>query len=176
MRIEKTKNAMKNITAGMILRIYQMIVPFLMRTAMIYIMGVQYLGLNSLFVSVIQVLSLAELGVGNAMVFAMYKPIAQDDEKTICALMNLYRRYYRITGLVIGAVGLMLTPMVPHLISGDVPGGDSAGSRTGCLCPVFPEAESLCGSQVSGPEKGCVPDLDQDHHRLYSRWCTGRVV
>lgn len=106
----------------MVLKLYQMIVPFLMRTAMIYIMGVQYLGLNSLFASVIQVLSLAELGVGHAMVFAMYKPIAQDDEQTICALMRLYRKYYRIIGLLIGVGGLLLTPVVPHLISGQVPG------------------------------------------------------
>jgi len=106
----------------MILRIYQMVVPFMMRTAMIYIMGVQYLGLNSLFVSIIQVLSLAELGVGNAMVFAMYKPIAEDDEQMICALMRLYRKYYRIIGLVIGAAGLLLTPVVPKLISGEIPG------------------------------------------------------
>lgn len=121
MRIERSKNAINSIKAGMVLRIYQMVVPFLMRTAMIYIMGVQYLGLNSLFVSVIQVLSLAELGVGNAMVFAMYKPIAQDDEQMICALMRLYRKYYRIIGSLIGAVGLVLTPMVPRLISGEIP-------------------------------------------------------
>jgi O-antigen/teichoic acid export membrane protein len=100
-----------------------MVVPFLMRTAMIYIMGVQYLGLNSLFVSIIQVLSLAELGVGNAMVFAMYKPIAQDDEQMICALMRLYRKYYRIIGSIIGVVGLALTPLVPKLISSEVPEG-----------------------------------------------------
>lgn len=122
MKIERTKNTIKNIRAGMILRIYQMVVPFLMRTAMIYVMGVQYLGLNSLFVSIIQILSLAELGVGNAMVFAMYEPIARDDERTICALMKLYRKYYRIIGLLIGAVGLLMTPMVPHLISGEIPG------------------------------------------------------
>lgn len=51
------------------MRAYQIIVPFLMRTAMIYLMGVQYLGLNSLFTSVLQVLNLAELGVGSAMVY-----------------------------------------------------------------------------------------------------------
>lgn len=105
----------------MVLRLYQMIVPFLMRTVMLYVMGVQYLGLNSLFASIIQVLSLAELGVGSAMVFAMYKPIAQDDGQTICALMKLYRKYYRIIGSIIGVAGLLLTPLVPHLISGEVP-------------------------------------------------------
>lgn len=121
MKIERTKNAVNNIKAGMLLRLYHIIVPFLMRTAMIYFLGVEYLGLNSLFTSVLSVLNLAEMGVGSAMVFAMYKPIAEDDEKTICALMALYRRYYRLIGLVIGAAGLALTPFIPRLISGDVP-------------------------------------------------------
>ena len=67
MKIDRTKNASRNILFGIILKIYQLLVPFLMRTAMIYFMGVQYLGLNSLFTSVLQVLNLAELGVGSAM-------------------------------------------------------------------------------------------------------------
>ena len=96
MKIEKTKNARKGIAAGMLLRLVQCILPFLMRTAMIQIMGVQFLGLNSLFTSVLHVLNLAELGVGSAMVFSMYKPIAEDDAVSICALMNLYKKYYRI--------------------------------------------------------------------------------
>lgn len=121
MKIERTKNTIKNIKAGMFLRFYQMLVPFLMRTAMLYFMGIQYLGLNSLFTSVLHVLNMAELGIGSAMVFAMYKPIAQDDAPTICALMGLYRKYYRIVGLLIGIAGLLLTPVIPHLISGEVP-------------------------------------------------------
>lgn len=121
MKIARTKNAMKGITVGLIQRVFQMIVPFFVRTAMIHFMGVQYLGLNSLFTSVLHVLNLAELGVGAAMVFSMYKPIAEDDTVTICALMKLYRRYYRIIGLFIGIVGLALTPAVPRLISGEVP-------------------------------------------------------
>lgn len=120
-KIERTKNASRNIVFGGILKLYQIIVPFLMRTAMIYLMGVQYLGLNSLFTSVLQVLNLAELGVGSAMVFSMYKPIAEDDNTTICALMKLYRIYYRVIGLVIAVVGCALTPFIPRLIKSDVP-------------------------------------------------------
>lgn len=121
MKIERTKNATRGIAFGGIMKLYQMIVPFCMRTALIYFMGVQYLGLNSLFTSVLQVLNLAELGVGNAMVFSMYKPIAEDDHEKICALMGLYRTYYRIIGLIVGMVGLILTPFIPNLIKGDVP-------------------------------------------------------
>lgn len=121
MKIERTKNAGRNIAFGILLKIYQIAVPFLMRTAMIYFMGVQYLGLNSLFTSILQVLNLAELGVGSAMVYSMYKPIAEDDEITICALMRLYRLYYRIIGLVIAVIGLLLTPFIPKLISSGLP-------------------------------------------------------
>lgn len=121
MKIERTKNAARSMAVGMILRLYQTVVPFLMRTAMIHFMGVEYLGLNGLFSSVLHILNLAELGVGAAMVFSMYKPIAEDDTARICALMRLYRRYYRLIGLAIGAAGLALTPVIPHLISGEVP-------------------------------------------------------
>lgn len=122
-RIERTKNATRNIIFGIILKAYQIFVPFLMRTAMIYLMGVQYLGLNSLFTSILQVLNLAELGVGSAMIYSMYKPIAEDDSTTVCALMKLYRTYYRAIGLVIAVIGCVLTPFIPKLISGDVPEG-----------------------------------------------------
>ena len=120
-KIERTKNATRNIIFGVLLKIYQLIIPFFIRTVMIYFMGVQYLGLSSLFSSVLQVLNLAELGVGGAMVFSMYKPIAEDDGKTICALMRLYKIYYRVIGLVIAVIGCALTPFIPKLISGEVP-------------------------------------------------------
>lgn len=123
MKTERTKNATRNIIFGIILKIYQILVPFLMRTAMIYLMGVQYLGLTSLFTSILQVLNLAELGVGSAMIYSMYKPIVKDDNKTICALMKLYRTYYSVIGVVIAVIGCALTPFIPNLISGDVPEG-----------------------------------------------------
>lgn len=123
MKIERTKNAIRNIVFGVLLKTYQIAIPFLMRTAMIYFMGVEYLGLSSLFTSILQVLNLAELGVGSAMVYSMYKPIAEDDSKTICALMKLYRTYYRMIGGVIALIGMALTPFIPNLIKSDLPPG-----------------------------------------------------
>ena len=121
MKIQRTKNASRNILFGLVLKIYQLLIPFVMRTVIIYSLGVQYLGLNSLFVSVIQVLNLAELGVGSAMVYSMYKPIIEDDSITICALMRLYKIYYRVIGIVILLVGMFLLPFIPNLISGNIP-------------------------------------------------------
>ena len=121
MRIEKTKNASRNITFGLAQKIYQIIVPFLLRTALIVYLGAEYVGLNSLFISILAVLNIAELGVGNALVFSMYKPIAHDDTKTICALMRLYKIYYIIIGAIVLAAGLVILPFIPQLIKGDVP-------------------------------------------------------
>ena len=123
MKIERTRNAKRNMLVGWTQSILSMLFPFVTRTAMIYSLGVEYLGLNSLFTSVISVLNLAELGVGSAMVFSMYKPIAENNEKKICALMNLYKIYYRIIGVVIAIIGIALIPVLPYLIHGDVPSG-----------------------------------------------------
>ncbi len=117
----RRKNALRNMLFGVILKVYQVIVPFFLRTALIYFMGMEYVGLNSLFTSVLQVLNLAELGVGSAMIFSTYKPLAENDTEKIGALMALYRHYYRIIGGVIAVAGIFLTPFVPFLIKGDVP-------------------------------------------------------
>ena len=121
MKIERSKNASRNILTGIILRIFQTIVPFLLRPAMIYKLGMEYAGLDSLFVSILHVLNLAELGVGSAMVYSMYKPIAVDDKTKLNALLNLYKKYYRVIGAVVLTIGLLLIPFLPKLISGEVP-------------------------------------------------------
>lgn len=121
MIINRKKNAIRGTFFGIILKIIQILFPFIIRTIFINTLGVQYLGLNSLFTAILQVLNLAELGVSSALVFSMYKPIVDDDKEKICQLMNLYRTYYRIIGLVILAAGLILLPFIPNLISGSIP-------------------------------------------------------
>ena len=89
MKIERTKNAARNIVWGVIEKIITLLIPFLTRTILIKVLGSEYLGLNSLFTSVLQVLSISELGFGSAIVFSMYKPIAEDNKEVLCALLNL---------------------------------------------------------------------------------------
>ena len=125
MKFDRTKNASRNAFFGAILKIYQLAIPFLMRTVMIYCLGMEYLGLNSLFTSILQILNLAELGVGSAMTYSMYKPLADDDKSKIRALMQLYKVYYRIIGLIVLAIGLVFIPFLPKLIKGSVPEGIS---------------------------------------------------
>lgn len=121
MRIERVKNTKRNIIAGAGFKIVAILGPFFIRTVLLYTLGVDYLGLNSLFTSILSFLSLSELGIGSAMVYAMYKPIAEDNHEAICALLNLYKKLYRIIGMVILALGLLLLPFIPHLVDGEVP-------------------------------------------------------
>ena len=121
MKINRTKNAIRNIIFGSMYRILNIFLPFFSRTAILFVLGTEYLGLSSLFGSILSFLSLAELGVGGAMVYSMYRPIAENDTDTICGLLNLYRRFYRIIGTVILVLGLSLMPFLRQLIHGEVP-------------------------------------------------------
>lgn len=123
MKIERTKNAKRNIFYGGINKVATLLLPFFVRTIMIKKLGADYLGLNSLFSSILQVLNLADLGIGQAIVYSLYKPIALDDTKTIKALMNFYRKAYFAIGLFIFLVGLIITPFLPLLINGNPPSG-----------------------------------------------------
>lgn len=121
MKIQRTKNAGRNIVYGTILKIYQIIIPFLMRTLMIYQMGMEYAGLNNLFTSIFQVLNLAELGIGAALTFSMYEPIAKDDSEKISALLKLYRKCFNIIGAIILTLGLLCLPFLKYMVNGSIP-------------------------------------------------------
>jgi len=123
MKLERTKNAARNVVFDGTMEIVNILFPFVIRSVMLHCLGTEYLGLNGLFKSLLAFLNLAELGVGSAMVFSMYKPIAEDDPPTICALLRLYRTLYRIIGLAVAAAGLLLMPFLQNLIKGDLPAG-----------------------------------------------------
>ncbi len=121
MKLSRSQNAIRNMAAGLISKIVSLICPFMVRTVFIHTLGAEYLGLNSLFTSVLSVLSLTELGFGSAIVFNMYQAIADDDDDTINALLYFYRKVYRYVGLIMLIIGLILIPFLPHLVKGTYP-------------------------------------------------------
>ena len=123
MKFNRTANAKRAIVSGMIHKILSLIVPFLMRTLIIHTLGNLYLGLNSLFISILNALNLAELGIGGALVFAMYKPVAENDQEHVCALLNVYRLSYYLIGSVVLVCGFILLPFLPGMIHGEYPAG-----------------------------------------------------
>ena len=121
MEDSRTKNTSRNILAGLWNRFSTILLSFVNRTIIIYILGAEFSGLNSLFVSVLGVLNIAELGIDTAIVQSMYKPIAEGDKKRICELLTLYKKSYHIVGAVILGVGLLLVPLIPLLIREELP-------------------------------------------------------
>lgn len=117
----RTQNSLRNIGFGMINRIVSILFPFIVRTIFIKTLGEEYLGLNSLFSSILQVLNLADLGFASAIVASMYKPIAEEDIEKVSALMALYKKLYKIIGLGILAIGIVMTPFIGYLINGTPP-------------------------------------------------------
>ena len=97
-----------------------MILGFVTRSVFIKTLGTQYLGISGLFTNIMSMLSLAELGIGSAIIFNLYRPIADDDKPQIILLMNFYRKAYRIIGLAIAILGLCLIPFLPYLIKDKV--------------------------------------------------------
>lgn len=121
MKLKRTENTIRNVFYGTAYKFVCIIGPFAVRTVMIYIMGNEYVGLGSLFTSILSFLSLAELGVGSALVFSMYKPIAEDDIAMINALYHLYKKIYRIIGSIIFVIGVGIVPFLSKLVGTDLP-------------------------------------------------------
>lgn len=117
----RTKNTQRNIIASYLLMIVQMIFQFVSRSVIVYTLGAGYLGLSSLFTSILSVLGIAESGFSASMIYFMYKPLADGDTKKVCSLLNYLRKVYVVVGSVILGLGLLITPFCSVLIKGDVP-------------------------------------------------------
>lgn len=117
----RTKNTKRNIIWSYADYFISFIFQFVSRTIIVQVLGSQYLGLSSLFTSILQVLNMAELGFSSAVVYNMYKPIAENDVNGVNALLAFYRNIYRIVGSLILVVGVGFTPFLPLLIKGSWP-------------------------------------------------------
>lgn len=115
--MSRASNSMRNIVFGLGGQMLNIIMSFLMRTVFVATLGESYLGVNGLFTNILMVFSLADLGVGTAIIFALYKPVAQQDTRRIQALMNLYGKAYRICGLAIIALGLAMLPFLDVFVN-----------------------------------------------------------
>ncbi|PWT26251.1 hypothetical protein CPT75_03495 [Butyrivibrio fibrisolvens] len=97
------------------------IFPFLIRTAIIRFIGLEYAGVSSLFTSILQIINLTDLGFESAMTFFLYKPMAEQTEsgkEQICSILHMLRRLYLFAGTFILIIGLACMPFIPSLIRG----------------------------------------------------------
>ncbi len=109
------KKGIINIATSIIFRFVLIALNILVRRFIISYIGNEINGLNSLYVSILDVLSVAELGVGSAITFCMYKPIVEGDDNKVAALYKLFVKLYLVIGGIITVAGCALMPALPYL-------------------------------------------------------------
>lgn len=112
----RTYKMKKNVTANIIMFILSMVMSFLARTIFIKTLGEISLGLSSLYTNILSMLNLSELGLSTAIGFSLYKKLADKSYEEIGSLMTFYKKVYRIIGISILIVGLMLLPFLHNFI------------------------------------------------------------
>ena len=114
-RVEKVA---KNYSGEIIYQIVVTCCSFIGRTVFVKMLGAEYLGINGLYTNVLSILSLADLGIGSSIVFSLYKPLRENDQGKIYALMKLYKIVYRWIGVIVTILGILLMPFLPYLMNG----------------------------------------------------------
>ena len=109
-------NTLRNGIIGMISQMIILVTGFILRAIFIRVLGQEILGLNGLFLDILSILSVTELGIGTAITYSLYKPIFEDDIETITGLMNLYRKAYRLIGTIIFGISILILPFIQVFI------------------------------------------------------------
>ncbi|MGT2716212.1 lipopolysaccharide biosynthesis protein [Streptococcus respiraculi] len=112
----RTQRAFYNSASSLVLFVAKLILQFINRTLFITLLGIYYLGLNGVFANILGMLSLAELGLGTSIVFALYKPIAEGRKGKILVYMNLYRKVYKFIAFIILGLGILVFPFLPAIL------------------------------------------------------------
>lgn len=121
METSRTDYVKKNIFYSYISTIITSLFSIICRTIFVYTLGADYLGVSGLFANVLGVLSFTELGIGSAIVFSLYKPIAEGDKEKIKSLLALYKKAYRLIALIVTVIGIVLVPFLGYLVNTDIP-------------------------------------------------------
>ncbi|SHJ13767.1 lipopolysaccharide biosynthesis protein [Parasporobacterium paucivorans] len=114
-------NSIRNTIFGVINQVVKTLLTFVCRTILIKTLGAQYLGINGLYLNILSMLSLAELGVGNVLIYTLYKPIAAQNTDKIRNLLIFFRRIYSLIAVSVLVLGLMLVPLLKYLVKSELP-------------------------------------------------------
>lgn len=112
----RANNSLKNAVVAAIMNVVTILVGFIAQKIFITTLGNEYLGINGLFSNVLSMLAVVELGFGSAIVYHLYKPIAENDKKQVNILMKFYKRTYNIIALIIFVLGICILPFIKYII------------------------------------------------------------
>lgn len=118
--MSRTENSLRNIKFTLVFRLLRTVVTFFTRKVFVMVLTQDYLGLDGIFSNILSMFSLTELGIGSAISYSLYKPLAENDREQTAALMRLFGRAYRLIGIAVALLGCALAPFLSKLIR-DIP-------------------------------------------------------
>lgn len=114
----RTKNSVLNVIVGIFSLLITTIIGFVLSKIFITNMGIEKNGLNSLFINVMSILSISELGIAGAINYNLYKPILNEDYKKVSVIMTFYKKCYRVIGSLILAMSIVMAFFINNFIKG----------------------------------------------------------
>ena len=112
----RTEYSLINALTGMGGYALNTVLGFVCRIIFVRTLSAEYLGISGLFTNILSMLSLAELGISSAIIYALYKPIAENNENKITAIMQFYKKAYALIGTVVAVLGLAMLPFLKVII------------------------------------------------------------
>ncbi len=112
----RAENSVKNATIAMVMNILNIVINLVTRKIFIDSLGTEYLGVNGLFSNILTMLSIAELGIGSAIIYSLYKPVAEKDVQKIKSLVYFYKKSYRIIAIIVSIIGICMIPFLDNIV------------------------------------------------------------
>ena len=112
----RSTNSIKNAITAVVSNIVTILIGIVSQAIFIKTLGAEYLGINGLFTNIVSMLGIAELGIGSAIIYNLYEPIAKDDTEKIKSLMNFYKKSYRIIAVIVFIIGMMVIPFLKNIV------------------------------------------------------------
>lgn len=112
----RSQNSIKNTIVSILMSIITILIGLVTQKIFIKILGTEYLGLNGLFTNILSMLAIAELGIGSAIIYSLYKPIAENDKEKIKSLIGFYKKSYRIIALIVAIIGICVVPFLEKIV------------------------------------------------------------
>lgn len=167
--MSRTKNTIKNTLSGFLIKILTLLLHFASRTVFVLYLGNEFLSVNGLLSSVFSFLNITELGIGSALVFAMYEPIARGNQEKIKQYVDYYKKIYHILGFTVIAIGVTLLPFVNWLVPTD------STSVNIYLAYVLFVANSACSYFFYVARGGFLSAMQQEY-RLTTSNCIAQIA
>ncbi|MCB2306038.1 hypothetical protein LGL08_05375 [Clostridium estertheticum] len=112
----RSRESIINAVVSIIMYIITILIGFISQAIFIKTLGNQYLGLNGLFGNIISILAIVELGFGSAIIYNLYRPLAENDKESIKSIMKYYKKIYRIIAFIVFILGLCILPFLNIIV------------------------------------------------------------